>query len=182
MTPLLTVLMMEYILVLVQLPALFVHLSESQDELMNGFCKQVIQFYQHFLQKQIKKFDFKSKLFHILSLLDPVNSRGVKQYTFDQIDEILPVTFDKLAVKLAHREFVVDYDVHFTDTNAVRFWVNVHNMKSPMGAHKYRNLAIIALKLLAISTSNADCERVFSHARRIKTDFDHLYLQIRYLL
>ena len=145
--------MMKYIiLVIVQLTALFVYLSESQDELMNGFCKQVIHFYHHFLQKNLKKFDFKSKLFHILSFLDPVNSRGVKQYTLDQTNEILPVTFDKVAVKLEQCEFVVDYDVHFTDTDAVKFWVNEHNMKSPMGAHKYRNLAIIVLKLLAIPT------------------------------
>ena len=44
-------------------------------------------------------------------------------------------------------------------------------MKSPLGEYKFRNLATIALRLLAIPTSNADCERVFSHVRRIKTDF-----------
>ena len=57
---------------------------------------------------------------------------------------------------------MVDNDVHFTDTNAVKFWVNVHNIKSPMGAHKYRNLAIIALKLLAIPTSYMLTVRGFS--------------------
>lgn len=135
---------------------------------MNEFYKGVIQFYQQFLQKQLKKFDFKSKLLHILSFLDPVNSRGIKQNTFHQLDEILPVTLDKVAVKLEHHEFD---SVHVTETNAVKFWVNVYNMKSSMGAHKYRNLATVALRLLAIPTSNADCERVFSHVRRIKTDF-----------
>ena len=44
-------------------------------------------------------------------------------------------------------------------------------MKSPMGAYKYRNLAAIALRLPSIPTSNADCERVFSQVKRVKTDF-----------
>ena len=44
-------------------------------------------------------------------------------------------------------------------------------MKSSMGAQKYKNLAAAALTLLSIPTSNADCERVFSHVQRIKTDF-----------
>ena len=106
-----------------------------------------------------------TKLFHIL---DPSNSRGLKQNTFDQIDEIIPLTFDKVAVKLEHREFVVDNSVDFSESDAVRFWINIYNMKSPMGEYKYRNLA---LRLLAIPTSNADCERVFNHVRRIKTYF-----------
>ena len=40
-----------------------------------------------------------------------------------------------------------------------------------MGEYKYRSLATVALKLVAIPTSNADRERVFSHVRRIKNDF-----------
>ena len=77
-----------------------------------------------------------------------------------------------MAVKLQHREFAVDCTVTFSETDAVTFWINVYNMISPMGEYKYRNLAtIVALKLLAIPTFNADCERVFSQVRRIKTDF-----------
>ena len=68
-------------------------------------------------------------------------------------------------------EFVVDCDVDCTENDAVKFWLNVYNMKSPMGAHKYKNLATTALTLVSIPASNADCERVFSHMRRIKTDF-----------
>ena len=40
-----------------------------------------------------------------------------------------------------------------------------------MGSLKYANLSALALHLLAIPTSNADSERVFSLVRRIKTDF-----------
>ena len=40
-----------------------------------------------------------------------------------------------------------------------------------MGQTRYEELANLALCLLSIPTSNADCERVFSLVRRIKTDF-----------
>ena len=151
--------------------ALAVHLSDNEGEILNEFYKGVIQFYQRFIQKQLQKFNFKSQLLQILSFLDPANSQGIKQCTFDQIDDLLPITFDKAVVKLEHREFVLDCDVCCSESDAVKFWVNVYNMKSPMDEHKYKNLATIALKLLSIPTSNVDCERVFSHVRRIKTDF-----------
>ncbi len=95
----------------------------------------------------------------------------MKLCTFDQLDEILPITFDTAAVKFEYREFSVDSNVQCTKGDPVKFWVNVCNMKSPMGEQKYKNLATIALRLLSVPTSNADCERVFSHVRRIKTDF-----------
>ena len=66
---------------------------------------------------------------------------------------------------------MLDSDVHCSGSDAVKFWVIVYNMKLPMDEHKYKNLATIALRLLSIPTSNVDCERVFSHVRRIKTDF-----------
>ena len=62
-------------------------------------------------------------------------------------------------------------NVTFSVADAVKFWINAYNMNSPMGDYKYRSLATVGLKLLAIPASKADCERVFSHVRRIKTDF-----------
>ena len=59
---------------------------------MNEFYKGVVQFYQCFIQKLLQKFD---KLLHLLSFLNPVNSQGIKLCTFDQIDDILPITLDK---------------------------------------------------------------------------------------
>ena len=114
---------------------------------------------------------FKSNLLHILSFLDPPHCQSINQNTFDKIEDILPLRFDIVAVKLKHSEFAVDCTVTFSETDAVTFWINVYNMKSPMGEYNYRNLATIALKLLAIPTSNAGCERGFSQVRRIKTDF-----------
>ena len=40
-----------------------------------------------------------------------------------------------------------------------------------MGSLKYANLSTLAFHLLAITTSNADSERVFNLVRRIKIDF-----------
>ena len=91
---------------------------------------------------------------------------------FDKIADLLPLSFDKAAVNLEFREFVADRDVCSTDDqDAVEFWLSVLNMKSAMGEYRYTNLGRLALQLLAIPTSNADSERVFSLVRRIQTDF-----------
>ena len=55
--------------------------------------------------------------------------------------------------------WLIVIDINCTEGDDVKFWLNTYNMKSPMGAHKYKNLATIALRLLSIPTSNADCER-----------------------
>ena len=138
--------------------ALLMHLKDNECERVSGFYKDTVNFYQRFIQKQLQKFDFKSNLLHILSFLDPPNSQNIKQSTFDQVNELVPLTFNKVAAMLEHREFAVDGSIDFSQTDAVKFWVNVYNMTSPMGEYKYRHLATVALKLLAIPTSNADCE------------------------
>ena len=76
----------------------------------------------------IKKFDFKSQLLHTLSFLDPGNTQGIKQqHTFDQLGNILPVTFDRAALKIEHREFVVDSDLDCTESDATNVWLNIYN-------------------------------------------------------
>ena len=151
--------------------ALALYLRDNEGERLNEFYAGVLEFYQRFVQKQIQKFDFRSQLMHILSFLDPSQVQGIEQHTFDQIEDVLSIPLDREVVALEHREFVVDGDVDCTESDAVKFWLTVYNMKSPMGVYKYRNLATCALTLLSIPASNADCERVFSQVRRIKTDF-----------
>ena len=83
---------------------------------------------------------------------------GIKVCIFDKLHDILPVNFDKGSVKLEYREFAVDSAVDCTETDATTFWLTVYHMKSPMDVHKYRYLAAIAMTLLSIPTSNANCE------------------------
>ena len=151
--------------------ALFIDLNENDGEALSGFYHGAVSFFQRFVQKQIQKFDFKSDVLHILSFLDPAKSQLAKPGVFDRIRDCLPLSFDKAAVKLEHREFVSDSSIDTRVTDAVSFWVAALNMKSPMGDHKYEKLATTALTLLSIPTSNADCERAFSHVRRIKSEF-----------
>ncbi len=96
----------------------------------------------------------------------------ISQSSFDTISSTIPITFDKGLVKLEYREFSTDGDVDTSgEADAVKFWVGISNMKSPMGEQKYQNLATLALQLLSIPASNADSERVFSLVRRVKTDY-----------
>ena len=88
------------------------------------------------------------------------------------IEENFSLDFDKARTKLEHREFVCDDNLYPEENcDATSFWLKVHSQISPMGSPKYTNLSALALRLLAIPTSNADSERVFSLVCRIKTDF-----------
>ena len=152
--------------------AFILHLRDNEGESVEGFYKGVVKFYEGFVKKQLKAFDFKSQIFHMLSFLDPIQSQNIPQSTFDLIEDNIPVVFNKAVTKFEHREFVTDTDIDpEVDCDAVKFWLKVCSMKSPMGELKYENLATLALQLLSIPASNADSERVFSLVRRIKTEF-----------
>lgn len=112
--------------------ALAVHLSDNEGEILNAFYKGVIQFYQRFIQKRLINLTSNPNYYIYLSFLDPIKSQGKKQCTVDQLGDILPVTFDKAAVKVEHHEFLVNSDIDCAESNAVKFWVNVYNMKSLM--------------------------------------------------
>ena len=56
-----------------------------------------------------------------------------------------------------------------SDEFAVGFWVKVMKVRSPMDSPKYDNLTTLALQMLSIPASNADCEHAFSLVQRIKT-------------
>ena len=107
--------------------------------------------------------DFKSPVLHALSFLHPLQSQHMPQSEFDVIADTFPVPFDKQATKLEHREFSTDSDIDPSEyPDAIKFWLTVYSLKSPMGESKYINLATLALQLLSIPSSNTDSERVFS--------------------
>ncbi len=125
-------------------------------------------FYVAFTKKLISKFDFKSTLLKTLKLLDPTQCQNISLETLDQIYNTIPIHFDKNAVKLEFREFAIDEEIaEIKSEDAVSFWLKVKSSKTPMGDSKYQNLSTLALQLLSIPASNADCERVFSLVRRI---------------
>ena len=133
-----------------------------------------MKFYQQFLAKLLKVFDFKSDIFNCLSIIDPAKSQVSHSSIFDKIEENIPISFDKAAVKLQHREFTIDDEVSSLveqHEDAIKFWLDVSKLRSPMGSDKYPELSTLALNLLAIPASNADSERVFSLVCRIKTEF-----------
>ncbi len=151
--------------------ALFVDLCENEGAELDNIYQGAVTFYQRFISKQLQKFDFESDILDIFSFLDPVKCQQARSDIFDRIYQTLPLSFDTTKVKLEHREFVSDNGINCTSDDAVSFWVSMLIVKSPMGEHKYEKLATLALTLLSIQTSNADCERVFSHVRRIKSEF-----------
>ena len=151
--------------------ALLTHLHDNEGEPVQVFCEKVVNFYEHFIKKQLKVFPFESQVLHAPEFLDPINSLSITSSVFDMIENIA-IEFDKALTKLEHHEFVCDTEIcPENDGDVITFRLKVHSLKSAMGSLKYENLSILALQLLAIPTSNADSERVFSLIRRIKTDF-----------
>ena len=74
---------------------------------------------------KLQKFDIKSRSTHILLFLDPTEGQGIKQCTFDQIEDIHSIPLDKGTIKLEHREFVVDGDVDSMESDAIKFWLDI---------------------------------------------------------
>ena len=147
---------------------------QHQDEGCNitVFYEGAIRFYIAAVKKVLKVYDFRSNILQTLSFLYPGKCQTVPQSTFDAIEEKFPIAFEKATVKLEHREFMLDSEEQPEENeDAVNFWLKISHLKSPMGEHKYHNLAFLALQLLSIPSSNADSERVFSLVRRIKTEF-----------
>ena len=150
--------------------ALLLHL-EDEGEDAESFYFSVVHFYEAFVTKQSKVFDFKSEILRSLAFLDPPKSQNMPPSTFGIIQKCLPVRFDKAQVSLEFREFAADSQVTSVvseNRDALAFWMAVLQMKSPIEEPKYVRLAALALELLAIPASNADSERVF---QRVKTDF-----------
>ena len=50
------------------------HLKENEGESVQKFFKGVVKFYEFFVKKQLKVFDFKSQVLRALAFLDPVKS------------------------------------------------------------------------------------------------------------
>ena len=77
------------------------HLTENElfSQHTNTFYDGVVTFYQSFIQKQLNKFDFKSRLLHTLSCLDPYMSQNPKLPSLiDEVEKTLPISFDKSTV------------------------------------------------------------------------------------
>ena len=149
-------------------------LRDNEGESVKTFYERVVLFYAKFVTKLLKVFNFKSQALSSLSFLDPARSQHESPSVFDKVEENVPISFDKSAVKLEYREFSIDDEVTTLiglHKDAVQFWLHVRNLTSPMGSLKYCHLATLALNLLTIPASNADSERVFSLVRRIKTEF-----------
>ena len=151
---------------------LLLHLKENEGEVVGQFYRRVIQFYQTFVRKQLKLFDFGSSVLRSLSFLDPNQVQRMPLSTYDQIADSVAISFDKQQTKLEYRDFATDCSVApIEGENAVDYWYRILHFQSPMGEQRYKNLATLALQLLSIPASNADSERVFSVVRPVKTEF-----------
>ena len=150
--------------------ALLLHLQDEGQEIQS-FYRNAITFYTAFIKKLLKVHNFRSPLWSIFSFLDPRQSRQINGSLLDDIERVIPITFEKSQVKLEAREFVVDPQIDTREGDAIQFWLKVSTMESPLGERKYHHLSNLALHLLSVPASNADSERVFSLVRRIKTDF-----------
>ncbi len=57
------------------------------------------------------------------------------------------------------------------EADAGEQWTMIGNVKDHTGQHKFGQISKLAKYVLLIPHSNACCERVFSHVRKVRTDF-----------
>ena len=81
---------------------------------------------------------------------------------FEDLNSESAVTSDKDAVKLEYRELaMMEVLLEVILEDAVAFWLKVKSITTTMGDYNYQHLSNLALHLLAIPASNADCEGAF---------------------
>ena len=140
---------------------------QGEEQKTEPFYRAVIAFYTAFIKKLQKVHNLRSLVWPIFAGLDPHQSRNITVGLLDEIEKEISILLDKSQVKLE----VVDPEIDTTQSDAIKFWLDVSTMESPLGERKSHILSNLALSLLSIPASNADSERVFSQVRRIKTDF-----------
>lgn len=59
----------------------------------------------------------------------------------------------------------------FEDQNINRFWLDMSRMKLANDQPRFPKLCSILTAAMTIPNSNAECERVFSHLKKIQTNF-----------
>ena len=74
--------------------ALLIHLQDEEED-VHGFYNSVLQFYEAFVVKQLKAFNFKSKILPSLAFLDPRRSQSMPPPTFSHIQQYLHVSLIK---------------------------------------------------------------------------------------
>ena len=79
--------------------ALLLHLQDEGQEIQS-FYMNVITFYTAFIKKLLKVHNFRSPLWSIFSFLDPRQSRQINGSLLDDIERVIPITFEKSQVKL----------------------------------------------------------------------------------
>lgn len=86
---------------------MLLQLQEEGQE-TEAFYRVVISFYTAFVKKLLKVHNFRSPLWSMFSFLDPHQSRQINASLFEDIDKVIPISFDKSQVKLEAREFIID--------------------------------------------------------------------------
>ena len=106
--------------------ALIPHLEDKGEDVESFYCS-VVHFYEAFVTKQLKVFDFKSEIVRSFAFLE---SQNMPTSTFSVIQKCLPVRFDKAEVSLEFREFAADSHVTSVvseNRDALAFWMAVLN-------------------------------------------------------
>lgn len=156
------------------------YLAEEEENIPiatpSRFFLYVRKFYQAVVLKMMKKFPFKDTIIQDLGIIDPRNRGNVTAETALNLAKRFKILDDEDLDALGDEchDLCVSPDddlPSFEDQNINRFWLDMSRMKLANDQLRFPKLCSIITVAMTIPNSNAECERVFSHLKKIQTSF-----------
>ena len=139
------------------------------------FFECVRQFYENIVKKMLTKFPFGNQILNDLAVLDPKNKEQLDYTSIVRLSEHFKVDVDQEHLKDEWDDFLLMPDDFLPQTgNEVSvdiFWGKVFKLKTVLNVDRFPNMKKVYATLLCLPHSNADSERVFSHVRKVHTEY-----------
>ncbi|XP_077423442.1 zinc finger protein 862-like isoform X2 [Vanacampus margaritifer] len=142
------------------------------------FFSSVRSFYEAVVTKMIQKFPFENTILSDLVVLDPRKREMLDYTSIVKLANKFTPDFDQEQLKDEWEDYQLIPDdllpQKSQDGQPIRpetFWPHVFKMKTGLGLDRFPLMRKMYLILLSLPHSNADSERVFSHVRKIHTEY-----------
>ena len=135
------------------------------------FFKSVRSFYEAVVGKIVDKFPFENAILADLIVLDPSKDDLDYSYIVRLSDTFCP-SVDQGGLKDEWEDYqLLSDDVKPKNNKTDIFWGELFQLRTALGVKRFPLMEQVYAALLCLPHSNADSERVFSHVRKINTEY-----------
>lgn len=154
----------------------FMREKEMKEEQVKEIIAKIRKFYKAAAKYMAEKLPMKDPLLKNaevfdLRLLPRMQFASVRYFT-ERFNNVKPsCSMDELEQQFSSLQVEEIEESVLNMERADEQWAEIGGMVNSSGKRKYADLAHLAQNVLLIPHSNAECERVFSNVRKIRTDF-----------